>query len=200
MSMKISNEYLDKLSAKEFHSFMCENYDFEWTEELIDEYPDKIDWNRLTYKYSDNIQWTTLLLDKHKDKIKWGDLSNYSFLFRNRELKKKGVEKLFTAENLIKFSEFWDWKSLSAGLNWTRELIEVCKDKIDWIELINRDYNDRESPNFVKKYYTISFYKKYEQYIPFSEFKKSKMCKQIINNNIDIYSGDFFRLIYAKSK
>lgn len=198
-------ENLNQLSKSEFYSFMVEHRrNFIWTEEIIDKYQDKIDWNQLTYKYSNNILWTTSLLEKYKNSINWETLSEDSYFYKNSIFQKTGIENLYTAENLVKFAEYWNWKEITAHLNWSPDLIEACKEYIDWPEFINRGYNcdtDKiEEDKFTKMYYNMHFYKKYEKLIPLNKFIKSIMWKIILDKNKELFAKELLQVIYEKTK
>jgi hypothetical protein len=159
---------------------LSEDRDFIWTEALIDRYQNKIDWERLSGNR--NVYWNASMLEKYKNKIDWNELS------------RRGNNRLFSAENLRKFSLKWNWKELSSNddVDWTMEKVEEFKDFIDWGEFINKRSYCSRCGN--KRHYTLEFFEKYKEYFPVSTFQQSALWNAIL----EIYKDKLIEDILAQ--
>jgi hypothetical protein len=90
-----------------------------WTDELIDEFENKIDFSQLGK--SDNVEFGYSVLNKVIQNTSGHDLSS-----------NHGIE--WTKDLIEKHSEFWDWSSLITNktINWSKDLILYFNDNIEW--------------------------------------------------------------------
>lgn len=154
---RLSNEFMEKIMTDEVWKDLSD--DFKWTEQTLEKYKDKVDWNEI----SDNreILWTPAMLEKFKHRLDWKKLSRTS------------DEALLDKANLEKFKDFWDWSELSdnSDLKLSYELIDKFIDRWDWKKLIDR-YSD--------EIYSIEFLEKYQDRIPVSELQDSLLWTALV--------------------
>lgn len=162
---------------------------FPWTEQLLEKYKDKIDWEEISS--NNTMVWTASILEKFQARLDWDTLSRSS------------NESILTAELFERFKNKWNWSELSGNsdthLNY--ELIDRFIDCWDWKKLINRyDYDD--------KLFGLDFMERYKEYIPGSALQDSRLWMQIVEQckwqmaieiltsgmpvNLDILSGHSF--------
>ena len=147
----LSNEFMQRIADegawKEISGDLC------WTEQLLEKYQDKIDWNELSENR--NILWTIPMLQKFKYRINWDKLSRYA------------DEKVLTENCIETFKEKWNWNELSSNCCITNELLEKFVDKWDWETVID-DYRS----NLFSNVSAIEFHERYKEYIPAAKLQK----------------------------
>ena len=134
--------------------------DFPWSEQLLEKYQDKVDWNEVSD--NDNMLWTASMLEKFKDRIDWDALS------RSRH------RCILTAGMFERFKAYWNWKILSSNsdVELDFELIDRFADRWDWRELIDRHREDLLNRKFFERYKT---------YIPASELQNSRLWHSLVD-------------------
>lgn len=158
------NEILQFKGVLNFdNSHLMSNESIYWSENLIDEVKEKIDWTILIglkniyldlhfikkfekyidFKgiwYSKNVKWSKELIDIYEDKIQWG-----GFLILQ--------EPFSTIENLRKYKEILDWSIVSRGIKipFSDDVFEEFKDYWDWKKLSSNP-NLPLSVEFIQKY------------------------------------------------
>jgi len=142
------SQIMDEAAWKDLSS------EFPWSEQLLEKYRDKVDWNEV----SDNgtILWTASMLEKFCNELDWNALS------------RSGHRSILTAELFERFKDRWDWSALSGNtdIEMTCELIDRFIVRWDWRELIDR-YDD--------KLYDRAFLERYNEYIPASALQNSRL-------------------------
>ena len=155
----LSNEFMQRIADegawKEISGDLC------WTEQLLEKYQDKIDWNELSENR--NILWTIPMLQKFKHRINWDNLSRYP------------DERILTANCIETFKDKWNWRELSGCPYINNELLEKFADKWDWEWVIDTDNYNLFSNNSA-----IEFYEQYKEYIPAEKLQGSSLCHYII--------------------
>ena len=136
---------------------------FNWSENLLEKYQDKLDWNEISENRK--IQWTIPMLDKFKDRINWDVFS----MNPNKHL--------LTEAFIEAFQDKWNWSKLSDCyyLNITYKLLDKFADKWDWEKIIDRFHH---SPVYEGK--GMDFYLKYQEYIPANKLKNSRLWNEIV--------------------
>ena len=95
MGQITNNEFLSSvLNAEVWKKVSDESLSME----MIEKFQDKLDWETLSQNR--NILWTTAGIAKFAGKINWSDFSQYC------------NANILTEENLHKFKEKWNWKTL----------------------------------------------------------------------------------------
>ncbi len=150
MEQELEREAWEKLS-REFH----------WSEDTLKKCRRKLDWKEISN--NDEIYWTDSMLEAFKNDIDWKILSG------SRSV------SLLRAENLEKYKDRWDWKELSDSQNiqWSLELIDRFIEYWDWETLINN--YELGDLNLLNR----GFLEKYQQYIPESELKDSRLWRYL---------------------
>lgn len=174
-SSKFNEEFFASVRETEVWKLLSEDYNFYWSESLIDRYQDKIDWKSLSGNC--NVQWTTSMLEKYRDKIDWKTLS-------------EGCRTgLYSSENLKRFSSKWDWSAISANtfVCWTMKKVEEFKDFIDWGKII-------DGGNWWQEEFTLDFFERYKDYFPVSSLQQSDLWRAIIK----IYKDKMIEEILAQ--
>lgn len=133
--------------------------EFPFSEAQLEKYDEKIDWDSISG--NSNITWTVSMLEKFKKKINWTKLSG--------NLQEHNIN----LELIEKFKDCWNWEELSQDSNLTPEFIEKFADYINWRALINNYW--------CEKWCTEEFVKKYSDRIPASEFKDSKLWRNLLD-------------------
>ena len=155
----LSNEFMQRIADegawKEISGDLC------WTEQLLEKYQDKIDWNELSENR--NILWTIPMLQKFKHRINWDKLSRYA------------DEKVLTENCIETFKEKWNRNELSSNCCITNELLEKFVDKWDWETVID-DYRS----NLFSNVSAIEFYERYKEYIPAAKLQRSSLWNEIV--------------------
>lgn len=156
--MKISNEFMEKVLTDSAWKSLSE--DFQWTEQWLEKYKDKVDWKEISSNR--NILWTPTMLEKFKKLIDWKELSETS------------CSSILTEECLERFKDCWDWSELSANteLQLNFSLIDKFIDRWDWSELISRWGDDN--------IYTAEFLERYIDYIPSSKLQDSQLWRKLV--------------------
>ena len=136
--------------------------DITWTEELLERYKDKVDWEAVCY--NNDIHWNVAMLEKFRKQIDWTALSN------TRQV------SLLTPEIVSQFKTFWNWTVLSSNDELPLDTIEVMADSIDWKELVNR--YDRHNV------FGFEFFDRFAEYIPASALKGSKLWNALVDEKM----------------
>lgn len=155
MGQITNNEFLSSvLNAEVWKKVSDESLSME----MIEKFQDKLDWETLSQNR--NTLWTTAGIAKFAGKINWSDFSQYC------------NANILTEENLHKFKEKWNWKTLSSRdeiyNNWT--LLDKFVDMMDWADII--DNWDIERPE--------EFIERYQQYIPLNKFQTSRLWDKLV--------------------
>ncbi|MDR1895194.1 MAG: hypothetical protein LBR10_00195, partial [Prevotellaceae bacterium] len=160
-----NEKFFESVRESTVWNLLSDDRNFIWTEKYLDLYKDKVDWKKISA--NSNVQWTTPMLEKYQQQIDWDELSD------------SGDERLFTSENLRKFSAHWNWEKLSrnSDVNWTLEKIEAFKDKVNWEEIIDSYRLDN--------LYTLEFFEKYKEYIPATKFQGSNLWNALMEIHKD---------------
>ena len=127
--------------------------DIAWTEDMLDRYKDKVDWEAVCNNSS--VHWNVAMLEKFRRQIDWTALSNTSQV------------SLLTPEIVGQFKTCWNWTVLSNNDELPLETIEAMADCINWKELVNR--YDRHDV------FGSSFLNRFAEYIPASALKSSRL-------------------------
>ncbi|MDL2281491.1 hypothetical protein LJC44_00045 [Parabacteroides sp. OttesenSCG-928-G06] len=134
--------------------------DLPWSEQLLDKYKDKVNWEKVSG--NSEVLWTTSMLEKYKALIDWNELSESSSW------------SLFSPEMLEKYKAYWNWPNLSSNryIKFNRELVSKFADKWDWEQLIsNWELNELFGSDFLKEF---------SQYIPASALQSSSLWDQLV--------------------
>ena len=105
--------------------------DFQWTENLLVHYQDKLDWHKISSNR--NIFWTIPMVQKFRNSIDWDIFSLNA-----------GAECL-TEKFINAFKDDWNWSNLADNyyLEISYELLDKFVDKWDWKRIIARfHYHD----------------------------------------------------------
>lgn len=128
--------------------------------DLLEKYADKVDWEEVSS--NGNVMWTMDGIAKFASRIHWEDFS------------RNCPDSLISSTTLQKFSNLWDWKTLSNRdiiyNDW--KLLEQFADKINWGEVIT-NWNI-EKP--------LDFFIKFQQYIPMSKLQDSRLWSEMVSN------------------
>jgi hypothetical protein len=143
----IIDKYNDRLD------FQCisANISIPWSEELIEKYKDKWNWD-IGMSSNRSLPWSETFLEKYNNKWDWLGLETNKGLIDQKWFIEKYKEKFILGEksNNIKrnklseneidnFIKYWDWdKSILSTNNllpWSRKLILKYEDKWDWNSL-----------------------------------------------------------------
>lgn len=123
------------------------NWYFEWDEGLLEKYQEQVNWTNVAK--NKHIKWDALMIEKFKERIDWNAFSWH------------GAKKVYTAEHLEKFKDYWNWYLLSKNDDFmpSKELLETFADYWDWDMLYLKD----KLPN--SSYYTkVSHSRKRDYY------------------------------------
>lgn len=101
---------------------------------------------------------------KFKSKVDWEELSG------------SDNEHLFTAENLERYKDYWNWSKLSgnSSVELTPVLLEQFADYWDWNEIIDCYRRD--------ELYSMEFLEKYQDYIPASALQRSRLWDKLVED------------------
>ncbi|MDR2970684.1 MAG: hypothetical protein LBU83_01965 [Bacteroidales bacterium] len=171
---KFNEDFFANVREMEIWKLLSDDSSFVWSETLIDRYQDKIDWKNLSG--NSNVQWSASMLEKYKNKLDWEKLSNGN------------CQRIFSIENLKRFSSRWDWSQLSSNssVGWTMEKVEEFKDLIDWGEIIDCGWSN--------DLYTLEFFEKYKEYFPVSSLQQSCLWISVL----EIYKNKLIEQILAQ--
>ncbi len=138
--------------------------EFPWSEQLLEKYQDKVDWNEVSN--NNTMLWTVSMLERFRNKLNWTALSSSG----------RGHRNILTAELFERFKDRWNWSLLSSNtdVGMTYELIDRFIDRWDWRELINRMWNHDDY------LYDRAFLERYKEYIPASELQNSRLWSNIV--------------------
>lgn len=132
--------------------------DEEWSMEMLEKYQDKVNWNKISS--NSDVMWTNDGINKFSHKINWEDFSRNCPAY------------ILTEDNLLRFKNNWNWSLLSNREeiynNWN--LLDKVIDFVDWNKII--DSWDIKHP--------IQFFKRYENYIPMSQFHDSILWDKMV--------------------
>ena len=123
------------------------NWHFEWDEGLLEKYQEQVNWTNVAK--NKHIKWDASMIEKFKERIDWNAFSWH------------GAKKVYTAEHLEKFKDYWNWYLLSKNDDFmpSKELLETFADYWDWDMLYLKD----KLPN--SSYYTkVSHSRKRDYY------------------------------------
>lgn len=138
-----------------------------WTMEALEKYQDKVDWKEISS--NSDVMWTVDGISKFMGKIIWEEFS------------RNCPEYLLTEDNLLRFKGNWNWSQLSRRSelynNWA--LLDMVTDLVDWKEIIT---------NWDIKF-PIQFFKRYEKYIPMSQFQDSSLWDDFVRAMRDNLKG-----------
>ena len=136
--------------------------EFAWNEQLLEKYKDKVVWKEISD--NSNILWTVSMIEKFKNKVDWEELSG------------SDNEHLFTAENLDRYKDYWNWSKLScnSSVELTSALLEQFADYWDWTEIIDCYHRD--------ELYSMEFLEKYQNYIPASALQRSRLWDKLVED------------------
>jgi len=128
------------------------------TEEIIKEYPEYINWDKLSSNRS--FKWPIYLIRNFKDKISWKLFSNnfqikdssqigyilkefidyfdWDLLCKNNNLRFYYIFHYYNSDKLKLYNDKFNWKLLSENImfEWNINLIEENKNKINWSSII----------------------------------------------------------------
>ena len=133
--------------------------DIAWTEDMLERYKDKVDWEAVCNNSS--VHWNVSMLEKFRRQIDWTALSNTSQV------------SLLTPEILGQFKSSWDWTVLSGNDELPLESIEAMADCINWKELVNR-YDRYDT-------FGSAFLDRFAEYIPASVLKGSRLWNTLVD-------------------
>lgn len=158
---ELSNKSLQK--AAEHDAWQKISEDYPLTENMLEKYADKLDWEAVVT--NNHIHWTLPMLEKFKDKIDW---TYFSSMAESEVLMPKMIEAL---------KDLWDWDALSgnSSILMSPGLLEKYADRWNWKKIINRV--------FILSPYDhqgIDFYELYKDYIPADKLKDSELWEQIV--------------------
>ncbi len=153
-----SNDFMQQIMDEEAWKNL--SGDFPWSEQLLEKYQDKVNWNEVSD--NDNMLWTASMLEKFKERIDWDALS------RSRH------RCILTAGMFERYKAYWNWKILSSNsdVELDFELIDRFADRWDWRELIDRHHDDLLNREFFERYKT---------YIPASELQHSRLWHNLVD-------------------
>lgn len=157
---RLSNEFMEEMLNDAAWEDLAA--DFAWTEQLLEKYEDKLNWEKISDNV--NILWTQSMLDKFRNRIDWNALSSNS------------NKLLFTKANLIRFKNYWNWSELSSNnfFKPSPDILEELKDMFNWGELINRYFED--------ELYSFDFLEQVIDKIPLSQLQTSQLWSSIVNS------------------
>lgn len=133
---------------------------YPWSEELLDRYKDKVDWESVSSNR--NVSWTVSMLEKFKKRINWYELSRYC------------IKTMLVPEILERFKDRWDWREISENNELPLDSIRKMADYIDWKALIERAYRD--------DIFGLEFLKEFEDRIPAASFKDSNLWRKLVDD------------------
>lgn len=136
------------------------SYDFNWTEQLLEKYQDKLDWESVSR--SSNVHWTVPMLEKFRRKIDWKELSGTC------------QKSLLCPEVVEKFENCWDWTVLSGNSYLPMATVEKMADRIVWKEVVN-SYRSSDEYAFYEK-----LLEKFSDRIPASILKDSRLWNVLV--------------------
>ena len=132
--------------------------DIVWTEDMLERYTDKVDWEAICN--NNDIHWNVSMLEKFRRQIDWTALSS------TRQV------SLLTPEIVGQFKKCWDWTVLSGNEELPLETIEAMADSINWKVLVNR--YDRHNV------FGSTFLDRFAEYIPAGALKDSQLWYALV--------------------
>lgn len=132
--------------------------DLNWNESQLEKYADKLDWENVST--NNNIFWTASMIEKFKNRINWRGLSESIDL------------KSVSADLLEKYSDRWDWSSISNN-TLTLPIIDRFADRLDWSKII-------DNWSIIDEISSEEFVKKYQDKIPASRFHNSRLWDKLV--------------------
>ena len=142
------------------------SYDFNWTEQLLEKYQDKVDWESVCR--NSNVTWTVAMLEKFRKRIDWKALSGST-----------SQKSILCPEVVEKFENCWDWSELSGNEDLPLETVEKMADRIVWKELVNT-YRGAGENRFYEE-----IMRKFSDRIPASVLKDSRLWYAIVDKKAD---------------
>lgn len=164
MNKKVFDQLFIQESLKaESWEALSEDSCFAWSESLLEKYKDQVDWERISSNRG--ILWTDSMLDKFKFRVNWKKLSQ-----TNNEI-------LFSVRRLKKYIDFWDWSEISdyCYIEWTIELVDEFKERIDWNVFINSRHQ--------KSVFSMAFVEQFYEHIPLSRIKDSQLWNSLVEES-----------------
>lgn len=143
--------------------------DFPWTEEQLEKYRGKLDWERVSD--NPNIKWTVSMLERFRRNIDWTELSNYA------------DGDLLVPEIVERFEDEWDWKVLSGNSDLPFEVVAKYADRLDWSKLLRFGSESLFTPEFLEMfqdYISADEFKDSGLWIAMVERKEQELKKQIL--------------------
>jgi len=140
--------------------------DFNWTEQLLEKYQDKVDWESVCR--NSNVTWTVAMLEKFRKRIDWKALSGST-----------SQKSILCPEVVEKFENCWDWSELSGNEDLPLETVEKMADRIVWKELVN-SYRGSDENRFYEE-----IMRKFSDRIPASVLKDSRLWYAIVDKKAD---------------
>ena len=130
---------------------LCQNPSIQWDYDLIETFIDYIDFKSLSKNVG--IKWDIKLIEHYLDKWDWEELSgNCSILMDLTFLQKYELKLYWKPKYDYTYdNECNDYPSISTnkGINWTLEMFEKFKDKLD---LWRMTYNSKFDFNIINRY------------------------------------------------
>lgn len=118
-------EHADQLNWEIFSA--NPNPSIPWSLRLIEQYQDRIDWQSFSCSTNPNIPWSIEFIERYQDRIDFGNL------FANTNpLIPFSIELLKQYHHRI---DYWVAVCENTTLPWSKEFLEVCREKWDWSEL-----------------------------------------------------------------
>ena len=153
----LSNEFMQHIADEGAWKILSN--ELSWTEQLLEKYEDKIDWNELSE--NSGILWTIPMLKKYKHSINWDKLSEYA------------NKSVFTEHCIEAFKDKSNWNELSNNRCITNELLDKFVEKWNWEAVIDSYFIlfSEES--------AIEFYEKYKEFIPAAKLQESHLWEKI---------------------
>ena len=136
------------------------SYEFNWNEQLLEKYQDKLDWESVSR--SSNIHWTVPMLEKFRHKIDWKELSGTC------------QKSILCLEVVEKFENYWDWTVLSGNNYLPMATVEKMADRIVWKEAVN-SYRSSDEDVFYEQ-----LLEKFSDRIPASILKDSRLWNVLV--------------------
>lgn len=155
-TQRLSNEFMEKILNDAAWREL--SGDFPWTEQLLEQHKDKVDWKSISSNRE--ILWTPSMLDKFKSRLDWASLSDTS------------SQTLLHMSNLERFKDYWDWTVLSrnTSLELTPAIIDKFMDKWDWAGIIDR---------YQEEFYSFDFLEKHMDKIPADTLQDSRLWSRL---------------------
>jgi len=135
--------YEDKWDWKE----LSKNPALQFTVDLIRKYKDKWDWSSDGLSWNEGVVWTESILDEFSDQVQWDRLSQVRSIARNMKLLERYSDEWkwswlrpsqLSYEQVLRFRNKWDFGDLgrSDGVEWSRKVIAKFSNEWHWSDLI----------------------------------------------------------------